>query len=532
MMHRRVYVRLVTLLALLTVARLEALADNAPAVRAARLTFCDGYVHVDRPENLVDNTAGDPAQLNMPLMEGQTIVTGNDGQAEVEFEDGSLARLTPNSSLILSHLAVDATGGFRTQMVLANGLAYFELRFAPRFTYTVAAGADRITPVENTTFRVNLDEAPAAIAVFDGTAHVERSGSYGTDLRAGESFRGDANAPGRYFLTQQILSDSWDQWNEARDQMAADAASQNTAVRNGYAGTQGYGWSDLDANGQWYDVPGQGQVWQPAGGDAADFDPYGNGSWVWYPSTGYVWASAYAWGWTPFRCGGWSYWDTFGWGWTPNAGCGIFGFAGFGYGSYGGYRGRLNVVLPPLHYIGHRPPPPGRGGLLHPVVAVHTGATGIRATQTAAGPPSAPRVIAGVAARPVVRVGASYTARGGSAVGSSLRRDFPVDAASHTPVLGVQPGQGATREGFVSGAAPSGGYVVNGRVAAPAYGARQGSGASPTTYGRPVAPQNGARAPQYSAPQYSAPRSAPPPAAAPRAPAPAPAAPSGGGVKK
>ena len=71
--------------------------------------------------------------------------------------------------------------------------------------------------------------------------------------------------------------------------------------------------ADLDANGSWYNVPGQGQVWQPTIAEDTDFDPYGYGSWVAYPSVGYVWASGYPWGWTPFHCGHWSYWNGFGW---------------------------------------------------------------------------------------------------------------------------------------------------------------------------------------------------------------------------
>jgi len=74
---------------------LDARADDAPAHRAARLSFLQGDVTVDH----LDNTAGDPAQINMPLAEGARLTTGEDGQAEVEFEDGSVVRLTPNSSL-------------------------------------------------------------------------------------------------------------------------------------------------------------------------------------------------------------------------------------------------------------------------------------------------------------------------------------------------------------------------------------------------------------------------------------------------
>ena len=556
---RRATVLVVGLASVLMAATLPgtiAWADAAPAVRAARLTFTTGYVHIDRPEN----AAGDPALLNMPLIAGQTIVTGEDGQAEVEFEDGSVARVTPNSSLRLTRLVVDGSGNYTTELGLGKGLAYFELRAAPRYSYTVDAGGDLIMPAENTTVRVNLDEWPAAIAVLDGTAHVEKAGSYRTDVHAGETFRSDKSEASRYFLTQEVAGDTWDQWNESRDQAAADTAPKQTKARDGYAGNQGYGWSDLDANGSWYDVPGQGRVWQPDGGDDASFDPYGDGSWIWYPGSGYLWASSYSWGWTPFRCGGWSYWNTFGWGWAPNAACGGYGYAGYGgYGGYYGYGGYgVNIVLPPRNYpILHRPGTGGPG--VHPILRVGGGpAAPVRTGSpnslrpTADQAPQGPRRIAGTVATPLRPIGSGYTPRGGSAIGASLRRDFPVDRTTHAPVLGLQPSHTAVQAGSVNGAGSGGrpgGGLVGGSTGA-GYAVRAGvqpgvqqglrpvpqpgtqQGLRPTNQpaqgsyarpgmdmsgGRPMGQQQGSGSPHYSAP---APQMSHPSYSAPSAPAP------------
>jgi hypothetical protein len=395
--------------------------------RAARLSYLEGNVTVDR----ANNTGSDKAQLNMPIAEGQRISTGDSGQAEVEFEDGSVVRLTPYSSLSLDSLSADADGNFQTQMTVVRGLVYAELRSAPKYTYRLIAGGDVISPVENTTLRVNMDEPPAVISVLSGTAHVESGDSqtgYRTDVRAGESLKEDASSSGRYFLTQQIAQDSWDAWNEQRDQQAADEAANRTSARDTYAGQQGYGWSDLDANGTWYDIPSQGPVWQPTIALDASFDPYGYGSWVWYPSLGYVWASGYSWGWTPFRCGSWSYWNGFGWGWSPGAVCGACGW-GFGHG--GVYV--INVVQPPRGYHFH--PLPGHGPTgLHPIVVVRPG----RGPAAPVHPPQQGlRTIAGQTVFPLRPVGHPYTPRGGSAVGSALRRDFPVDRGTHQPVIGT-----------------------------------------------------------------------------------------------
>jgi len=210
---------------------------DSTSTRAARLTYMQGTVTVSPPSN----AESVPAQLNLPLLTGVQIATGNDGQAEVEFEDGSVVRLTPNTVLSLDNLAIEPDGVFVTNLSLLQGLAYCELRATPQYRYSLNAGGDILSPVENTTVRVNFDQPPAVFSVFDGTAQIERQSApngevtiagYETQVRTGESLSADPNDPNRYFLTQQIADDSWDQWNDDRDQAAAAQTADNT-VRSG-----------------------------------------------------------------------------------------------------------------------------------------------------------------------------------------------------------------------------------------------------------------------------------------------------------
>ena len=446
-------------------------AYDAPPQRAARLSYLRGSVSVDH----MDNSGNEPAQVNMPLVQGLLLTTGDDGQAEIEFEDGSLVRMTPNSSLSLDNLSVDGSGNFQTQIGLMRGLIYAELRAASKYTYRLYAGGDAVSPVENATVRIDLDETPAKIAVLAGRAHVERAsaeenGGYRTDVRAGETLAADVTDFNRYFLTPQIVPDSWDDWNEERDQAAADQAANRTEARDNFAGDQGYGWSDLDANGSWYDVPGQGTVWQPAVAADPGFDPYGFGNWVWSPGAGYVWASGYGWGWTPYRCGNWSYWGGFGWGWMPGVNC---GFGGWGFG---GPVYVINIIRPPFGYHPHPFPPHGPGNN-HPIVPVHPGRIASAPVQVAQGP----RTIDGHTVEPLRPIGNAYTSRGGSVVGASLMRDFPVDRASHQPVMGTT----AITSGTVQGAMPAR-SAFDGRSGA--YRPNRGNALAPETPGQPGRP--------------------------------------------
>ncbi|MBS1816037.1 MAG: FecR domain-containing protein [Acidobacteria bacterium] len=398
-------------------------------VRAARLSFVQGSVTVE--------SGGDslPGTLNMPITEGQRISTGEDGQAEVEFEDGSVLRLTPVSSAVLNLMSY--TGSImQTDIGLQSGLFYLDLRVADSVRFSVDAGGERIIPQENSIIRVRMDEPPAEIGVMEGQVRVMRDGGFNASVRSGESIRGDAEDANRYFLQNGVTEDTWDEWNEQREQQAANDANMRTDAQAAAGDEAGYGWSDLDAYGNWYDVPGEGQVWQPEQASDPNFDPYGYGNWVYYPSSGYVWVSSYPWGWTPFRCGYWNYYNSFGWGWQPT-GCGIGG----GWGGWGGVY--VRVRRPPQGYRFPIRPTPGHGK------GWEGGRPPRRVIPIGTRPPISPRVpnreghpvhVGGQTLTPLPRRG-GYTQRGGSALGSGLRRDFPVDKRTKRPEMGVTPSQ-------------------------------------------------------------------------------------------
>lgn len=446
--------------------------------RAARLTFLQGAVTVEAPE-----TPGtQPAQVNLPLVAGVHILTGDDGQAEVEFEDGSVVRLTPNTTLALDRLSIDSAGVFTTAASLLRGLAYAELRAAREYHYTLTAGGDLLTPLENATVRVDFDQPPAKFAVIDGAVEISRQAGGSTrQVRAGETLRAGEQTPGEYSVSQGVADDSWDRWNSDRDAAESAESSGATGVRDGYAGSQGYGWADLDANGTWYNVPGQGQVWQPqVAVEDAGFDPYGFGAWMWYPTSGYVWASGYSWGWTPYRCGSWNYFNAFGWGWTPAAGCGGLGWRFWGTGR------QVNVGYGPS---GYRVPvvPRPRPGPIHPIVPTRldpgrltvalSGQTGWGALVQ-----RGPREIGGQIAMPLGARGADAAElrRNGFVGQGALARDYPVDRDRHVAVIGkvsTQPGLVHTEAGWQRGAergeAQSAAPVYTGQSGAAVFRQRQ-----------------------------------------------------------
>jgi Family of unknown function (DUF6600)/FecR protein len=337
-------------------------------VRVVRLSDVEGTVQIARDKQ----TEFSHAVMNMPLTEGTEIETGPDGRAEVEFEDGSVSRITPNSSLSLAKLSTSSTGTLETALEQPKGLVYYELRSDPQSAFTVDFGDSKVTPTVNSTFRVNLGANPAELAVIDGHVQVQGTSSEtATAVPQGKTieFRPSGSAP--YTIADGIIPNGFDQWNDQRDEEAAKEAAHQTTARAQQGGGSmleggwGYGWGDLDTYGGWYPVPGYGMVWQPYGAGPG-FDPYGYGSWAYMGGLGVSWVSGYPWGWLPFQCGGWSYIGSFGWGWMPG-GCGFFG-AGFGYGYgypyggyYFGYGGRYWHHHPGRDGYGHGHPGWGRG---------------------------------------------------------------------------------------------------------------------------------------------------------------------------
>ena len=184
--------------------------------------------------------------------------------------------------------------------------------------------------------RLMDDMPPGELAVFSGNVHLERGDALQLDLHGGESVALDAADAKQYNLAETVQPDSWDSWNSDRDQILNGEYSDKTPATASMNSYGGEGLGDLDANGNWYNVPGQGYVWSPydaqAGG--AGWDPYGFGHWVFYPRAGWVWVSGYQWGYAPFQCGLWNFYDNFGWGWMPGSGCSPWG--GFGEAWYGG----------------------------------------------------------------------------------------------------------------------------------------------------------------------------------------------------
>jgi hypothetical protein len=273
--------------------------SSAGPIRLARFSYVQGNV----TWRAGDGAAWSQASVNLPIRQGAQIWVTNGGRAEVQFDDGSLLRLGNGAVSTLQTLYSDADGEF-TEIQMNEGLSELELR-GTHSVYQVDTPLASIKSEGPSKVRIGVDTS-VEIAVRAGRATVEGDGAK-TTLNSG-AYLDLADANASYDVGSLPDPDSWDRFNDDRDQELVDADSNlpsNIALVAG----------NLDSYGLWHSDPRYGQVWCPRVAEAG-WRPYQHGHWVWVDPFGWTWVSDEAWGWAPYHYGTWVS-EPYGWGWVP-----------------------------------------------------------------------------------------------------------------------------------------------------------------------------------------------------------------------
>jgi len=317
---------------------LPAAADSQ--ARIVRLSDVQGTVQINKNSGL----GFENAFANLPITQGTQLRTRENGRAEIEFEDGSTLRLTPNTAVEFSTLGSDDAGKRVSTVDLVEGKAYVNWLGKSADEFTLKFSQEKVTLTQAAHFRVASSSSIAEIASFkNGLEVMGPSGTVKVDKKKMVTF--DVHAEDQPMVAKNLEEDSYDQWDkqsiEYHDQYAKNHSTP-------YA----YGSSDLGYYGGYSSVAGYGTLWQPYF-VGAGWNPFMDGAWSWYPGFGYMWASAYPWGWMPYYYGNWVYAPSYGWGWQP--------------GGWHGWRGGVHYVG--AASAGFHPP-------VAPVGTVHTVAVG------------------------------------------------------------------------------------------------------------------------------------------------------------
>ncbi len=302
-------------------------ADEAgPGV--ARISMISGDVSVKRGDS------GDAvaAVVNAPLLVADTIATGPEARAEVQFDSGHRFRL---GSEVEARLAEIQNGKYR--MELAHGTVALSVLRDSASQAEVSTPNISMRPTQRGLYRVTVsDDGQTTVTVRAGEAEIYSE--KGTEhLTQGQSMivRGNADDP-EFQIVAGIQRDEWDSWNEQRDQALSHADSYR------YVNPEIPGAEELDGQGTWVNDPAYGKVWAPR--VSPDWAPYREGRWTWEDYYGWTWVSNDPWGWAPYHYGNW-YYGSVGWCWYPGiysrpvfwrpALVAFFGFGGGGFGGVG-----------------------------------------------------------------------------------------------------------------------------------------------------------------------------------------------------
>jgi ferric-dicitrate binding protein FerR (iron transport regulator) len=305
-------------------------------VRIVRLSEAQGGVTMDRGTG----KGYEATMQNMPIVEGAKLQT-DDGYAEVEFEDGSTMRLTPDARVEFPQLVLRGTGAKASTVNVVRGTVYLNLENSKDNEFTLRAGQASMSVAPSTRLRVEITWPKMTLSVFSGNIAVQ-SGATTTTVNKKETATLDATDASKLEVTKKIAEATYDRWDKQQIDYHKRYAKANALAGGGY----GYGISDLNYYGSFISGP-CGTMWQPYF-VSSNWNPYANGAWAYYPNSGYSWVSPYPWGWLPYHTGSWGFCPGMGWGWQPG-------------GSWQGLVNGANIARQPL---------PGNAGQ----AATHAGA--------------------------------------------------------------------------------------------------------------------------------------------------------------
>jgi hypothetical protein len=277
-------------------------------VRIVRISEAKGEIQMDR------NTGHgfEDAMTNLPIVEGCRLRT-EAGAAEIEFEDNSTLRLAPGSSIEFSTLELLPSGAKVSTVNVLRGMVYASLTNTKGNEFTLTFGQQKLQLQPSSHVRLTVDQGAgeARLAVFDGTAQVE-SPAGTTEVGRKKTLTMPLENQGQPVLAKNVKPEAYDSWDHDSAQYHQQFAATSALASSPYS----YGVSDMMYYGSFINAGGCGQMWQPYFA-SAEWSPFANGAWAYYPGAGYSWVSPYPWGWMPYHYGSWSYCQGAGWGWQP-----------------------------------------------------------------------------------------------------------------------------------------------------------------------------------------------------------------------
>ena len=277
----------------------------------------EGYTYLSyvQPDvSLISKAEDDAAaRINMPVLSGDSLVTGVGSRAEAVLADGNVVRVDGYTDLRFERMArTYESDDDRDLLFLARGTVAVEVRDVTTRERALRLDTGDVTILAATRalFRVDAGGRGTEIYVLSGT--VEVSGRSGSALvRAGEYtfVSGDVEVEVEESIAPR---DRFARFVEERRDRT-DSRNTTRYVSSDFA--YDYDNASFDDWGSWTYSPTCGcTCLRPR--VAAGWTPYALGYWRWTPS-GLTWVSSEPWGWLPYHYGTWIFDAVLGWMWCP-----------------------------------------------------------------------------------------------------------------------------------------------------------------------------------------------------------------------
>ena len=286
--------------------------DYDVKARVVRISLLGGEVNLKRD----GNKDWEPARLNYPLVEGDTIATSKDSNLEIQIDARNFVRLAANSVLRIVTLrdegiaisVLEGTATVRLAKFDRSKNGYFEID-APKTTMAAEKeGLYRIDAPRDGRVRLTVRDGGAARIYSDTSGFTLRDG------RSAELIVTGDNA-GDWEFVAAAPRDAIDVWVSDREQDLAKRLKYDVK----YFDESTWGAEELEAYGDWTQTDEYGWIWRPHAsviGSYVDWAPYRYGSWTWLSPYGWTWVGYEPWGWAPYHYGRWVYYNNY-WAWSP-----------------------------------------------------------------------------------------------------------------------------------------------------------------------------------------------------------------------
>jgi hypothetical protein len=201
------------------------------------------------------------AGVNFPIEEGVTLAT-EDGKAEVEFENGSVAYLAEHSVLQFDGLTSDSQGT-STKVKLLTGRATFAIESIGHDQFTLKTTVASFHLNEPRTLRVESALNGAMVRMVEGSFTLyEGVAGKSFTVGPGDAFQcvGEELSPLKG-MQDDPEQQAWDQW--VSEERTARKADIDEGLKQSGLAAPIPGLVDLVRSGTFTDCPPYGKCWEP-----------------------------------------------------------------------------------------------------------------------------------------------------------------------------------------------------------------------------------------------------------------------------